>query len=65
MSLVDKALSALSKNERETYICYLREIVGSPGVGGSGQYLGSLEPIIFADDAQKTEALRRMSEGEE
>jgi len=61
MTIVDKALSALSKDERETYVCYLREVVGSPGVGGYGQYLGSLEPIIFADDTQKLEALRRMS----
>lgn len=62
MSIVDKALQALDDREREEYIEWLREVVGGPGVGGHGQYLGSLAPLIFATDKQKTEALRMMSE---
>lgn len=61
MSTIDKCLGALSLDERGTYICYLREVVGSPGIGGYGQYIGSLEPLLFATDEQKLEALRRMS----
>lgn len=61
MSIIDKCLSAMTDEERGTYVCYLREVVGSPSIGGSGQYLGSLVPIVFATDEQKTEALRRMS----
>lgn len=65
MSIVDKCLAALNDDERDTYVCYLREVVGSPSVGGYGQYLGSLVPIVFATDDQKTEALRRMSAEQE
>ena len=63
MSTIDKCLAALNDSERETYVCYLRDVVRSPGVGGYGQYIGSLVPIIFATDEQKLEALRRMSQG--
>ena len=62
MSTIGKFLAALNNAERETYVCYLREIVGCPGVGGYGQYLGSLVPIVFATDEQKLEAIRRMSQ---
>lgn len=62
MSAIDKCLGALSLDERAVYICYLREVVGAPGVGGYGQYIGSLEPLVFATDEQKLEALRRMSQ---
>lgn len=62
MTVIDRLLSALDDGDRETYVCYLREVVGEPGVGGYGQYLGSLVPIIFASDEQKLEALRRMSQ---
>ena len=63
MSTIDKALQALDKNEQETYISYLREIVkDGPGIGGYGQYLGSIAPMIFATEAEKSEALRQMSE---
>lgn len=63
MSTIDKALQALSKNEQETYVSYLREIVkDGPGIGGYGQYLGSIATMIFATEAEKAEALRQMSE---
>jgi len=65
MSTIDKVLQALDKNEQETYLCYLREIVkDGPGIGGYGQYLGSIAPMIFATEAEKAEALRQMSEQE-
>jgi hypothetical protein len=62
MSIIDKALSALDDVEREEYIEWLRDVVGGPGVGGHGQYLGSLAPLVFATSAQKAEALSKMSE---
>lgn len=62
MSVIDRVLQSLNENERETYVSFLREVVGGPGVGGYGQYLGSLAPIVFATEAQKAEALRRTSE---
>lgn len=62
MSLIDRALLALNDHEKETYVSFLREVVGGPGVGGYGQYLGSLAPMVFATEAQKAEALRRTSE---
>lgn len=62
MSTIDKCLGALSLDERAVYVSYLREVVGSPSIGGYGQYLGPLEPLVFATDEQKTEALRRMSQ---
>jgi hypothetical protein len=66
MSIIDKALWALSDRERETYISYLREVVTNPpGISGSGGYLGSIAPLVFATEAEKAEALRLMSEQEE
>jgi hypothetical protein len=63
MSTIDKVLQSLNKDERETYVCYLREIVkDGPGIGGYGQYLGSITPMIFATESEKAEALRKMSE---
>jgi len=63
MSTIDKVLQALDKNEQETYISYLREIVkDGPGIGGYGQYLGSIVPMIFATESEKADALRQMSE---
>lgn len=62
MSVIDKVLQVMDSAERETYICYLREVVkDAPGIGGYGQYLGSIAPLIFATEDEKAEALRRMS----
>jgi len=65
MTFVDKALSAFTWDERETFVAYLRDVVGSPSIGGYGQYLGSLAPLVFATDDQKLEALRLMSAQQE
>jgi hypothetical protein len=62
MSLIDRALLSMNNDEKETYVSFLREVVGGPGVGGYGQHLGSLAPLVFATEAQKAEALRRTSE---
>ncbi len=64
MTTIEKCLAALNDQERDTYVCYLRDVVGSPGVGGYGQYLGSIVPLVFATDEQKLEALRQMSRAE-
>lgn len=61
MSMIDRALQTLNDNERETYVSFLRDVVGGLSVGGYGQYLGSLAPLVFATDDQKVEALRRTS----
>lgn len=61
MSIIDRALQTLNDDERGTYVSFLREVVGAPGVGGYGQYLGSLAPLVFATDEQKAEALQRTS----
>lgn len=47
MTAIEKCLAALDASERETYVCYLRDVVGSPGIGGYGQYLGSIAPPRF------------------
>lgn len=62
MDTIDRALRGLTDDERETYCVALREVVGKPGVGGYGQYLGSMAPVIFATDEQRLEALRRTNE---
>jgi hypothetical protein len=63
MSTIDQVLQSLNENGRETYVSYLREVVkDGPGIGGYGQYLGSIAPMIFATEAEKAEALRQMSE---
>lgn len=63
MSVIDRALQTLDRVEQETYISYLRETVANPpGIGGYGQYLGSIASLIFATEAEKATALRKMSE---
>jgi hypothetical protein len=36
MSLIDRALLSMNNDEKETYVSFLREVVGGPGVGGYG-----------------------------
>lgn len=59
---IDKILQALPEELRDDYVCALRDTVKNPpGVGGYGQYLGSLAPLVFATRDEKVEALEKLN----
>jgi hypothetical protein len=62
MNFIDTLLQELSEDDRGIYISALREVVKSPGVGGMGEYLGSLVPLVFATDEEKIKAIKLMND---
>lgn len=65
MSLIDNLLNQLTNRQKEDFVIALRETVKDPpGVGGCGEYLGSLVPLIFATDNEKLKALKLLNEWE-
>jgi hypothetical protein len=61
VSLIDELLDSMCDDDKEAYIVALREVVKSPGVGGAGEYIGSLVPLVFASDEEKFEALKKLN----
>lgn len=64
-NMADDMVAQIPKGMRGDYIEALRQVVKGPGVGGSGQYLGSLEPLVFATRAQKIEAIELLNKWNE
>jgi hypothetical protein len=65
MSVIDNLLNQLTDRQKKIFVVALREVIKDPpGVGGCGQYLGNIAPLIFATDDEKLKALKLLNEWE-